>query len=209
MAPSDHAAGVATNGDRSAASLLGAVLLAAAIAAAAAAALRTPMPRMEVAPASAEGPRDAHRYREALVRFLDSHPRDGRGWVLLAMAELDAERWAGAAAAFEKAVSVSSKVAADPAIWCEWADALGMAQGGRLAGRPTELIERALALKPQHAKALEMAGSAAYERRDFRLAAGYWQRLLAQLPAGSPAHGELSAAIARAERLARTALPPG
>jgi hypothetical protein len=28
----------------------------------------------------------------------------------------------------------------DPAIWCEYADALGMTQGGRLEGRPRELV---------------------------------------------------------------------
>ena len=73
-----------------------------------------------------------------------------------------------------------------PAVWCEYADALGMAQGGRLEGRPRELIERALALNPAHPKALEMAGSAAYERGDFAAAARHWKALLAQLAAGSP-----------------------
>lgn len=201
--------GIRVNADRSIAAGLGALLLSAALAAAVAAALRTPMPQPQAEAAPVGAPHDAAGYRAALARYLERHPRDGRGWVLLAMAELDAGRWGEAAAAFEKAVAVSPKVAADPAVWCEWADALGMAQGGRLAGRPTELIERALALRPAHPKALEMAGSAAYERRDFKQAVAYWQRLLPQLSAGSPAHGELSAAIARAERLARTALPPG
>jgi len=196
------------NTERQTAPRLGALILVAAIAAAAGAALRTPMPRLQAVTAGAAA-EPLPNYREALVRFLERHPRDGRGWVLLAMSELESERWAEAAAAFEKAVEVSPKVAADPAVWCEWADALGMAQGGSLAGRPTELIERALALRPQHPKALEMAGSAAYGRRDFKLAAEYWRRLLPQLDAASPAHGELSAAIARAERLSRTALPPG
>ena len=53
-----------------------------------------------------------------------------------------------------------------------------------------------------------MAGSAAYERRDFRTAATYWRHLLAQLPPGTPTYAELAAAIERAERRAALSLPP-
>lgn len=144
----------------------------------------------------------AQARRAELASFLERHPRDGRSWVLLAYAEMEADRFEAAAAAFEKAVTVAPKVAADPGVWCEYADALGMAQGGSLSGRPTELIQRALALRLTHPRALEMAGSAAYERRDFNAAALHWRQLLPQLEAGSKMHGELSAAVARAERLA-------
>ncbi len=151
----------------------------------------------------------ADQRRSELVRFLERHPRDGRGWVLLAYAEMEADRFEAAVAAFEKAVAVAPKVAADATVWCEYADALGMTQGGSLAGRPTELVMHALALRPGHPKALEMAGSAAYERRDFKLAAEYWRRLLPQLTPGTQPHGELSQAIARAERLGAVSLPAG
>lgn len=147
--------------------------------------------------------------RAMLERIVTANPRNGRAWMLLAYAELEARRWAEAARAIEQATSVSRTVAADPAAWCEWADALGMLQQGSLIGRPTELIERALALSATHPKALEMAGSAAYERRDYRRAADYWGKLLPQLRAGTQAHAELSAAIARAEKRAGTTLPSG
>jgi cytochrome c-type biogenesis protein CcmH/NrfG len=52
-----------------------------------------------------------------------------------------------------------------------------------------------------------MAGSAAYERRDFADAASAWRRLLAQVPNGTAEHAQLSAAVQRAERLAQFALP--
>lgn len=146
--------------------------------------------------------------REDLRRQAEHNPRDGRAWALLAYAEFDAESYAAAAAAFEKAAAASSKVAADPGVLCDWADALGMAQGGALKGRPQELISRALALRPLHPKALEMAGSAAYEQRQFAMAADYWRRLLPQLAPRSEQHRALSDAIARAERLAATALSP-
>jgi len=137
--------------------------------------------------------------REALAAHLARNPRDGRSWVLLAQQEADADRFAEAAAAYGKALESSPKVANDPAIWCEYADALGMAQGGSLTGRPRELIARALVLGPTHPKALEMAGSAAYEAGEFPMAARHWRDLLARIAPGSPAYRELATAVARAE----------
>jgi cytochrome c-type biogenesis protein CcmH len=80
-------------------------------------------------------------------------------------------------------------------------------QGGRLAGKPHELIDRALALDAAHPRALEMAGSAAYEAGDFRGAARHWKQLLTLLPANSTEHAQLAAAIARAEQRAKFTLP--
>jgi cytochrome c-type biogenesis protein CcmH len=159
-------------------------------------------PRVGAAIAGAPGALTAPGMREDLVRHLADNPRDGRGWVLLGRLDASQDRFAEAAAAFEKALAVAPKIAADPAIWCEFADALGMAQGGSLAGRPRELVMRALAMNPAHGQALEMAGSAAFDQREFDAAARYWRTLLPQLPEGSPQQRELAAAIARAERLA-------
>lgn len=147
----------------------------------------------------------------ATLAELEAHvgrsPKDARAWVMLARLRMQADRFAPAADAYATAIEVSPKVAADPGVWCEYADALGMAQGGSLAGRPRELIDRALALDAAHPRALEMAGSAAYEARDYRAAAGHWRRLLAQLASGTPEHAQLAAAIERAERRARFSLP--
>ena len=142
-----------------------------------------------------------------LRAHLERQPRDARGWVILARLHADSDRFEEAAQAYEKALAVSSRVAADPTVWCEYADAQGMAQGGSLAGRPRELIGRALALNPDHPKALELAGSSEYEHGDYRAALRYWRPLLAALRPASQAHAELTAAIVRTERLAATTLP--
>ena len=143
--------------------------------------------------------------REDLVAHLARNPRDGRGWVLLARVDFAADQFSAAAESYRKALAASPKIAADAGIWCEYADALGMAQGGVLAGVPREHVMRALALDAAHPKALEMAGSAAFEQGEFASAASYWRTLLAQLPERSTEHRELSAAIARADALAPTA----
>jgi len=140
--------------------------------------------------------------RAQLVGHLARTPGDGRSWVLLARLDFAADRFADAAAAYARALAASPKVARDANVWCEYADALGMAQGGSLAGRPRELVSHALSLDATNGKALEMAGSAAFEQNDPGAAAFHWRQLLAQLPAGSPQRRELATAIDRAEQLA-------
>lgn len=134
-----------------------------------------------------------------LSRHLEARPADGRGWVILARQELERGRFAEAGAAFERAVAVSRRVAEDPAVWCEYADAVGMAQDRRLAGRPAALIARAQALDGSHPCVLEMSGSVAFERGDFAAAARQWRQLLPRL-ADDPSRRQLAAAIRAAER---------
>ena len=143
--------------------------------------------------------------RDDLAAHLAHNPRDGRGWVLLARIDFASDRFSVAAESYRRALAASPKIAADAGVWCEYADALGMAQGGVLAGMPREQVMRALAIDPVHPKALEMAGSAAFEQGEFASAARYWRALRARLPDGSIEHRELSAAIARVDALASTA----
>lgn len=146
----------------------------------------------------------------AMLAQLEAHvlaaPDDGRAWVMLARARMNASQFEPAAVAYERALAVAPKVTRDPMIWCELADALGMSQGGSLAGRPRELIGKALELNPNAPCALEMAGSYAVEVRDFRGAQDYWGRLLKMLPPGSTQQQQLQAALERIEPKARFTL---
>ena len=54
-----------------------------------------------------------------------------------------------------------------------------------LEGRPMELIDRALKVDPENAKALQLAGSAAFQAKDYKKAVDYWERVLKQVPPGS------------------------
>jgi cytochrome c-type biogenesis protein CcmH len=154
--------------------------------------------------AEAAGRAAADTYMRRLRAHLEQQPRDARAWVIFARLQAETGDFTEAAQAYEKALSLPSKVARDAAVWCEFADALGMTQGASLAGRPRELIDRAMALNPNHPTALEMAGSAEYGQGDYASALRYWRPLLATLEPGSQARAELAAAIARAERLAAT-----
>jgi cytochrome c-type biogenesis protein CcmH len=157
--------------------------------------------------ASLEGPLTSQNlpaYRDQLARHVADNPRDGRAWAILGRVDLSLDHFADAEMAFGRAVQ-DRKVALDPGIWCDYADAAGMAQGGKLAGKPAELVAKALSLDPAHPRALEMAGSLAWEQGDFAAAAAHWKRLLPLIAGNDPARRELEAAIARAERRA----PPG
>lgn len=150
---------------------------------------------------------DADNYMRRLRAHLEQQPNDARAWVLFARLQAETGHFAEAGRAYEKALALPSKVARDAAVWCEFADALGMTQGGSLAGKPRELIDRALALDPNHPNALEMAGSAAYGQGDYASALRFWRPLLATLKPQSQSHAELAAAIERAERLVRITIP--
>ena len=143
----------------------------------------------------------------ALQAQVRRYPQDGRAWVLKARADMQAGRHLPARQAYAQALEVGRKVAQDPSVWVEYAEALALTQGGSLAGEPMRLLERALALRPTHPGALDLAGSAAWEAGDYRSAARYWQRLQQNLTSDDPRHKALASALETAERRARLSLP--
>lgn len=154
----------------------------------------------------AEG-EESQRLLAELERHLQRQPTDVRALVLKARLDMRAQRYDAAASAFEMAVSGKSKAANDAGVWVEYAEARGMAQGGTLIGEPLRLVQKALSIDARHVQALDLAGSAAWEMRDFAKAAMYWKRLLEVTAPGSSRHAELSLAIERAEQRARLSLP--
>jgi cytochrome c-type biogenesis protein CcmH len=160
-------------------------------------------------PAEASATGEEADYVERLQAHLVRQPRDARAWVLLARAQADRDQFRDAAESYEKALTApAGKASKDPGVLCEYADVLGVMQGGRLDGRPLELVYQALSINPKHPVALEMAGSAAYADGRYGESARYWRLVLDQLAPGTEQHRQLSAAIDRAQRRAAVSLPP-
>jgi cytochrome c-type biogenesis protein CcmH len=136
---------------------------------------------------------------EKLARKLEQNPNDAQGWLMLARSYTLMERFADAASAYEHATALNGN---DASIWADYAEASAMANGQRLAGKPTEVISRALQIDPKNQKALDLAGSAAYQSGDYQKAIDYWQKLLAQLPAGSEELKAITDQITKAKQLA-------
>ena len=130
---------------------------------------------------------------DQLAERMKARPDDLEGWVLLARSSAALGRFPEATDAYARATALAPDNAT---LLADYADTLAMTQGQRLAGKPTELIRRALALDPQDRKALALAGTAAMEVHDLDGALDYWRRLLAQFPADSDEARQVDAIIA-------------
>ena len=131
-----------------------------------------------------------------LAQRLKTRPDDADGWVLLARSYQALGRYTEAADAYSRAEAL---VPDNTTLLADYADALAMAQGRKLSGKPAELAARALTIDPNHKKALALAGTAALEANDLGGAIGYYRRLLAQLPEGSDDAKQITAIIAKVE----------
>ena len=143
---------------------------------------------------------EADTLSERLKR-LERTPDDGVGWALLARSFAEAGRHADAASMYEKAMKL---IPDDPQLLADYADTLGMLQGRKLDGRPEQLIQQALKIDPSHVKVLMLAGTAAFDQKEFGQAVRYWKQAGANLPVNGTmeARQELLASIAEAEELA-------
>ncbi len=142
----------------------------------------------------------------ALEAKLKEKPDNADGWYMLARSYNATGQYDKAAGAYAKA---SELVPDDARLLADYADALAMVQGRNLQGKPLELINRALQLNPNEEKTLNLAASAAYQRKDFAGAAAYWRRLLKVLPPESDDARNIAAAVDEADKLAGGAGPDG
>jgi len=133
---------------------------------------------------------------EQLAQRMKSRPDDPQGWILLGRSYAAMGRFSESVNAYSRAAEL---VPDDAALLADYADALAMAQGRVLAGKPFELISRALAIDPKNPKALALAATAAMDARDPDGAIGYWRRLQAQFPQGSDDARQIGTIIAEIE----------
>ena len=141
----------------------------------------------------------------SLAARLEKAPDDPEGWRVLGRSYAVMGRYPEAARAYERAAAL---IPADAALLADYADALAMAQGRSMDGKPLELVNRALEIDPDQWKALALAGTAALERKDYAQAIAYWERLRKVLPAGSEMEQSVEASIAEARALAGAAPAP-
>jgi cytochrome c-type biogenesis protein CcmH len=134
----------------------------------------------------------------ALADRLKAQPDDLEGWTMLGRSYVALGRHRDAAMALQRANALSP---GNASLLADLADVLAMAQGRKLAGEPARMIQRALDADPKHVKALALAGTVAFETQDYAAARGYWQRLLAEVPAESPLARSVGNSIAEAAAL--------
>ena len=134
-----------------------------------------------------------------LAERLKSNPSDAQGWTMLARSYSSMERYPDAVNAYAKATELTPK---DADLWAEYAFNTAMVNGRTLEGKPMELIDRALKVDPNNAKALQLAGSAAFQAKDYKKAVDYWERVLKQVPPNSDVGQTITSRINEAKALA-------
>ncbi len=154
---------------------------------------------------------DPHNMNEAqfaeavdkLAEKLKNEPDSPEGWAILARSYARMGRHADAVPAFEKAVALAPT---DARLLADYADTVAMKNGRNLEGEPTKLVERALKIEPDNPKALALAGTAAFNRKDYRTAVRHWERLAELTSADAPFMPQLQSSIDEARSLG--GMPP-
>jgi cytochrome c-type biogenesis protein CcmH len=129
-----------------------------------------------------------------LAERLQKQPDDAMGWTMLGRSYKYLQQYPKAVDAFEHAYKLLGD---QPEIMLLYADALAFANNEQLAGLPSELVFKALAMEPSNVTGLWLGGMAKAQTGDFATAMGLWKKLEAQLPPGSEAQQEIQGLLAK------------
>jgi cytochrome c-type biogenesis protein CcmH len=139
---------------------------------------------------------------EEQIRKLQDHlqtrPDDTESWMMLARSYYFMKQYSAASETFARASSMLQD--SNPELLADYADALAMANGRNMAGRPYELVKKALAIQPRLQKALWLAGTAAYQAQDFPATLDYWKRLAELFPKDSDNYQQMQKNIAEMQQ---------
>lgn len=142
---------------------------------------------------------------EKLAERLKGQPQDAEGWAMLARSYGMLGRLDDALAAYPKAVALNEQ---DAHLLADFADTLALRNDRNLEGEPLKLVERALKIEPTNLKALSLAGAAAFNRKDFAGAVGYWERVVQHAPPDSPYLPQVQSSIAEARERGKQGTAP-
>jgi len=125
------------------------------------------------------------------------NPKDATAWAMLAHSYDMLGRHGEASASYARLIEL---VPDDPQVLADAADSMALARGRQFQGEPMQLLQRALALDPRNLKALSLAGTEAFDRKDPNQAIAYWERARTQVTDAALAR-ELDGRIAEARAL--------
>ncbi len=159
----------------------------------------------ELAQAASGGmpsPADIEKMVAGLADKMKANPDDAEGWLMLGKSYKYLEQYPKAADAFANAYRLMGD---KPDVMLLYAEALAFAANKNLAGKPGELIVKALALDPENPNGLWLGGLAKVQQGDPQGAATLWRKLEALLPEGSEPRKEMHNIIAGLPGKAQTA----
>jgi len=113
---------------------------------------------------------------EKLAARLRDNPEDAQGWQMLGRTYVILERTADAVGAYEHAYNLLGD--SDPEFLVDYAEVLAINNDSLMAGRPVDLVVRALEIQPDMPKGLWFAGFASYQAEDYASAINHWTKVL-------------------------------
>ena len=128
-----------------------------------------------------------------------NQPADPKAWEMLARSYAAMQKFPEANKAYKRAIDLNP---GNAQMLADHADVMAMLQGQSMAGEPTKLFERALVIDPNNLKALALAGSAAFEKKDFANAFALWSKALGLAPPGSDFAKGLASSVEEARAAA-------
>ncbi len=129
-------------------------------------------------PQHAVSAQDMDRLTEGLAKKLEKEPDNLQGWAMLARSYKMLGRNVEAEHAFVRAGAFLDN---DAQLLAIYADLAATNANGNFAGKPTQLIEKALKVDPENAMALWLAGTAAFRGNQFESAIRIWEKLIQQV----------------------------
>ena len=135
---------------------------------------------------------DVEKMVSGLAAKLEKDPGNLKGWSMLGRSYKVMGRTVEAEQAFDRAGAFLDN---DAQLLADYADVAATNAGGSLAGKPMQIIERALKADPKNAMALWLAGTAAYKANDNKGALRYWEQLAGQLDPASDDGRTIQASI--------------
>jgi cytochrome c-type biogenesis protein CcmH len=136
---------------------------------------------------------DINKMVEGLAERMKTDPDNAEGWLMLGRSYKYLEQYPKAAEAFANAYRLLGDKAE---VMLLYADAIALASGKNLAGKPTELIFKALELEPDNLNGLWLGGLAKVQQGDVPGALALWRRLESRLPVDSESRKEMQNIIA-------------
>jgi cytochrome c-type biogenesis protein CcmH len=109
-----------------------------------------------------------------LLERLKQNPEDSQGWFMLGRTYKYLKEYDKAVDAFAEAYRLQGD---NIDLILQYADALIMSRNGRMDGKPSELVFKALSINPENTTGLWLAGMIKAEQGEFSAALEYWVKL--------------------------------
>jgi cytochrome c-type biogenesis protein CcmH len=133
------------------------------------------VPAMSVAtPPKTNSGGDLNTMVVRLASKMEKDAKNGEGWLLLARTYGELRKPAEAANAYAKAAEL---LPPDAAMMADWVDARVMANDKKWDSKSKDILNQTIKLDAKNLKALSLAASEAYDRKDYPAAMDFWKRI--------------------------------